>query len=559
LRSTAFAFAFALAFASPLAAASAGDVRWEAEEPNRIALDHAGQRNNVDVAYADRGATPAGHLILDGFYDHMGGVVLPNAGAFTGARDSSIDQKGNLRRSSGGEAPDVILPGAGRFFAWYGTWKDADGDGRIRVNPTLPGLPAGNEFALASKSLYGYVEPGHRAPATSTSSGGSDAPDFSYHRGTYIMPLFQSGGITPYDLTVFLDGSLVQAITVESVGDPILSPGDTGKPYTLKETTLVDIDVHAAVAPGPVASLYAVTAGPLVTPAASPNRGFCPQNCRFPPVAPPPVASEPVGVAQGAVFPRYAQETSAGSASTAEGRLADYQEAFRAWADLVPLAVEPHSFLAPEHVSPLLGRTDEGAPAMRSGYFGFHLWTGLWKDLNGDGFVGVASADPYDHGNRPIPDDYVGGFPEFVPVWGVNAQNHTLGPQTLLQLTYRPIPDWGPGVMVTDRLGTPQPAVLGNGESIPPEPLPRLMGAPTVRDPSLWFVTGNATIAMRGLGAPVDTGRYYAFDYLFLPVGTNGFAFEVCHEWLTIAHASGGETRDETVRDCDVIGRLAGT
>ncbi|HVL47591.1 MAG TPA: hypothetical protein VM889_03450 [Candidatus Thermoplasmatota archaeon] len=553
------------------AAATHGHVEWEAEESNRPTLDLAGQKNGVPEAYRDRGATPGGLRLLDDFWDNTGGhAAVPGVeyplSVLGGEppRGSTFENHGDTRRATGGLAAPLIVPGASRFLAWYGYWDDKNEDGRIDEFATTSAL---NEWTLTpGAKLYSYVEPGPRPTLTAKTRPAATDPDFTYvDSGPALLRLYKSGSQFLGEVLVFLDGSLLQTLRVDTVTDPVLAPSGPARPYTPRPDSLVDIDIYASLAPGPVEALYAATAAPLVHEFASPSQGLCPTNCRGLPWSPGPVASPLVGPAYALVYERYLQETHPDSRSSAAGRLHEFREAHRGWADLIALYATPNDPYTPDVATPLPGRGANGLPAMIPGYLGFEVRTGLWRDVTDDGFVGRVGSDPYDHGNRPIADRYEDSAGEYL---GVYARDETgreirgsapVGGREMV-VTFRPVPSWGEaGVLVTWDTGTPAVDVLPFlcVFTIPPPSGCPPLGA-FLSDPprSLGHVTGDAVVTVTAVAGAVDPGRYATNGFLFLPTGTQNFAIEVCTEPLVIRHVLNGDEIDEPVRDCDVIDRL---
>ncbi|HVL47629.1 MAG TPA: hypothetical protein VM889_03645 [Candidatus Thermoplasmatota archaeon] len=512
------------------------DLRWEAAERGPR---FAHQSNNVVEAILDAGETPGGIRILDSFWTtsgpNRGDEIPPLEEAGDGQRrnaygwtDSSQRTNMNTRRALGEDAPDVIW-GAGWFHAWHGHWRDQNGDGIIRIrwaNATT--AYADNEWTRRHATIYTWMSPGSHPAYTASYAPDDASPDVSYI--TAGNHLYISGG----GPVILYDNSLLQRYVAETVSDPIFLPHASGTPYTPRNTSLVDIDEYPVVAPGPVASLYGAAAAPLVNGLAPPIWPLCPQGCILPPVTAPEPLGGPVNAAQGRIYGRYMQETEIGSTSTASGRLAEYQTEHRGWIDLQLGFGQLNPFVN-ARTSPLPGRDADGRPAMLPGILGVQAWTGIWRDLNEDGYVGTASApDPYESGARPIADDHRRSNGEFTGVYGSPA--HETKPRTPSNgglagwnVTLTPTTDWGAGVLVTDKWYLP--TSLGTS----------------------WIVTGSSPIRIPMSWTLAEPGNFWGMWYVHFPQGSTSVTFTACTDDLRVEFADAGLVIDSIVRDCDVV------
>jgi len=582
LRRVVISSVLAIALLVPaLAAAYDGDVRFEAEEHDRLRLDGKGQNNRVVEAIADRGATPGGILLLDDFWDTTGTAHTVDMKAVPGFVLSGADEnyqpgittRGDLERTSGGMLPKAILPGTGMFNAWYGRWEDKNGDGIID-DTYEDRSPFDEWFPIERANLYSYVVPGAHPNLYSSTRPSEDGPDFTYvYRGTPQM--YRSASHLAFDRIVFLDGSLFTHYVVDTVVNPLLVPSP-GKPFTPQADSLVDIDEYPVVAPGPVAQLYKPFGDAIVAPLGSPSFATCPGSCEYPPFAFPAPLDGPAALVQGRLYAPYEQESRAASDSSAAGRLLEFQTDYLGWVDLIPdyAGPDPLGYL-PVHHGPVPGRSADGRPAMIPGHLGFTLRSGLWKDLNEDGWIGAAGPDPHLGGNRPIADAYLDAKGEYIADWLVNAANTRLIGLRYLTVTLTPTPDWGPaGAFVM--MNTYTPAVDGQSVLVcglqnvapivfngAPDPSKAQCavdyGTASVNDPNarLRRVTGNEPVTLSLHSKTLDPGFYQALQYLYLPQGTLGFSVRACTEEAFVKYNSGGLDVNDRVWDCDTLAPLA--
>jgi len=544
------------------AAARHGEMRWEAAEGFA-----PGQRTCVPDALAPATSTcpseptvhignpvlhpPEGIRILDGFvaqtgvtshpYNLVGDPTSnPDDARMTAQSVTSAAATANLQRETGGLV-NVFLPGRVDFVAWLGPWRDDDADGEIDLRVVqniangFKGYAPGNEYVSLSIEAFAFVEPGSHPVTGDTTRPAEDQPDFQYSRpSSAVDRLYRTqAGV------LFLDGNLLERYVVETVSEPILLGDETtGRPYTLRASSLVDIDRYAAVAPGPIETLYRATASPVVQAVNTPGIGLCPESCVFPPFPANDVA--PVG---GAVYSNYPLETEASDPFAAQpGRADDYKEAFHAWADVLP-GYSPFISavsLLPPRPYPLPGLGANGGLAVPPGaLFLPDLWMGIWRDVNGDGVVGVGRpGDPYEGGNRPIPHRYAASTGEFLPDNGRSV------PEGRFLFTLTPEATWGePGVAVVSRSGS---ILAADNEDCP------VSGHPSGR----CFISGATPFSFRQT-LQVQTGRWSTTHFLLFPEGTAHGGFTICIGPRLIEFRQAGIDVSEVVQDCDFVERLA--
>ncbi|HVL47726.1 MAG TPA: hypothetical protein VM889_04130 [Candidatus Thermoplasmatota archaeon] len=216
--------AFALiAFACPTVPASHGAVIEEIGEPLRAMLNARGQRNGLDEpAHVET-------LVLDAF--HGLGREHPWAPS----------------RATGGWSPALVAPGHGNLFAWYGSWEDFDADGEIDE--------ADWELIAIDARLVAYLDPAARPQVAQNREAPPNEPDFDLRRaGDH----YEGAGLGFVSAT----GSLAETLETRVLANPDLRfAGDDA--LACPASCLLDIDRYAALAPAPVASLYAATLAPV--------------------------------------------------------------------------------------------------------------------------------------------------------------------------------------------------------------------------------------------------------------------------------------------------------
>ncbi|HVL48589.1 MAG TPA: hypothetical protein VM889_08540 [Candidatus Thermoplasmatota archaeon] len=428
----------------------------------------------------------------------------------------------NTRRDSGGDLPDLILPGLGKFEAWYGWWNDLDGDGLLEYRDERQGQAVvarpDNEWSIKKgATILAWVEPGAHPGYAAHDRPGSASPDFYYSVSGITYNSVGNGQ------HIFLGGSLLGALTVLTVNDATLAPSEFG-PYTPGPESRVDLDRYVAVLPGPLDALYRGTVGPDVDAMGSPSSGSLVANggrVTNPPDATGTALDGPLAFAAGAAYGRYEHETDSDAGSTASGRHADFVAGYRGWIDLLPrYGYASTGAAANTHVFPgeMPGRDADGRLAAPPGFVSFEVRTGLWRDLDADGWIGTASADPYEGGLRPNPDDYVETRGEFFPLF---VTSHPPRSQPVFAITLTPDGPWD--------------AVIANGVRI----------------------GGSETITLLARGVDRNPGVYRS-DSIFMPRGTMNVAFTACTETLGLRYEDPATGPSEAVlRDCDLVGNLA--
>ncbi|HVL49057.1 MAG TPA: hypothetical protein VM889_10910 [Candidatus Thermoplasmatota archaeon] len=555
-------------------------VSFETEETNRIDLDAAGQTNCVDAAQnnephvacpLERAAAvweyPAlGILILDAF--HLS--AIPAEGASQGGQrrptdaspDAFVDdfeQGSNLHRATGGLAPNVIWPGPGYIGALLGHWdnQDLDGDVDLRIghNESRSGAPywghqilVTNEWAGQEGSeVVAYIEPGDHPQATARVRPDAYSPDVRftpvyYRGGSPFLLLYRSEGINPI---VFLDGSLATPMTITTVSDAFLAPDARGHTvYTPKERTRVDIDRYAALAPGPLEPIYKNTVAPVLGAIGSPSLGSCPNGCRIAPIAAP---GTPLAPLQKSMWANDPREWAEGSGNSAAGRHHEFEVEYRAWVDLLPrwsAAIPSNDAVQPQNM-PLV-RNPDGTATVPPGHFNVEVWSGIWKDLDGDGFIGTASSpDPYEEGTRPNPDSYERARGEF---FGIHLGEAGQNPEPFFVVL---VPDtlWGPGVHRTTT-GVPQNRNESDDTDCPDPVRPQRFCTSKLANP------GSTPIRLEVSAETVVKGYHNTRFTVFFPEGSPGFT--VCTPALPVVFDGFGIRLDEDVWDCDPIAKWQG-
>ncbi|HVL47603.1 MAG TPA: hypothetical protein VM889_03515 [Candidatus Thermoplasmatota archaeon] len=536
-------------------------VGYERAEPGRIELDAAGQMNclgpNDPASRCAPAPTGRAHpatatLVLDNVYQSDGAtdpagsaaVVLVSPSENADAPVMDVSRGANWHRATGGEVPDVIVPGRGYFLSWHGRWSDANGDGVAQVRwhssrgPTDP-RPSNEWVPDDTGGIVSYIEPGAHPVATSRVRPAEATPDLVYRYVVIEMVHKPAGDVD--GRVLFVDGSLFRAMTVETVTHAHLAPSPDGqKPFTASTTSLVDVDRYAAVAPAPVAGAYRATLGPAADAIGSPSVGLCPNACRPGPVplGATPVAG-PAGEVQAAVWAPYPREWEAGSGSTRAGLHEEHVAGYEAWIDL-RLFYAAWGGLAAGEAGPLPGRGADGSPSMLPGVLAWEVWTGVWKDLDGDGHIGSAKpGDPYEGGTRPIADDYANPVGEFFGHWPTTDAGH------LVQTVYvevRPTTTWGAGAFILAD-GAGNPTCEGPGLSS------------TCYTSGAVLLAGSTPVRLYGIFESETPGRYLGRATLLLPEGSPGLT--ACSLAVSLEHGTDGNRRRTTLADCDTLAPLA--
>jgi len=551
--------------AAPIAAGNHGTMRYETEESPRVSH----QRTCVEEAYlwpdipscevygTNQASPPSGVLILD--------AMLWSPGVSTAhpqVRAGSSGVAHSLSRETG-FVPEAIWPGPVNARAFYGFWADENANGvidqKVRTRPAgaagvaFDGYDPGNEYvpvgghAPLKNRLYAFIEPGSHPHFTESSTRPpANEPDFRYTGGVDAETRLHQANI----FIVFLDGSLLLTYTMETVSEVSLVPDlVNARPYSVEPWSRVDVDTYAALAPGPVAALYRATAGSAVNEASTPGLGMCPETCTVPPAplsAAAPVVAAAYAPYEAEIDPSYAADPR--TASTNAGRLEEYRSRYAGWIDLLPNLGAPtggESALKKAHPLPALGRDANGNRAIAvppNGFFAVEVWTGVFRDLNGDGFVGAVGDDPYEGGNRPVGHRYLDAKGEFVP-WDTKRAGTNMDS---FRIVLTPDTTWGtPGVMRWSSIPTP---VADDACT--------LLANPCVKGYS--FITGSEPIV---LDAPsfyaTQIGHRLTNPYLWFPRGTAEGGFTVCTEPRSIEFKEADVDVTETLQDCDRVERLS--
>ncbi|HVL48394.1 MAG TPA: hypothetical protein VM889_07550 [Candidatus Thermoplasmatota archaeon] len=522
--------ALVLSLLAPLVAEAAViDLTYEAVEQDRALLDAAGQMNCVLEAYE---STPSdacptapttvaypssGIRMLDG---QVLMYFMPNLRPCEPPRTSGCSAVyGDLQTSTGGLAPAAIWPGPTAVRAWLGIWNDADGNNLLETSATPPytSQPDNEWLAERGARVFTWIEPGAHPRISDWEKPEADEPDIRYQ---FSDPHYWGGGIV-----VMVDGSLLQAVSVTTVNNPSLVPDEgAGTSYTVLEGSFVDLDRYAALAPGPIVALYASTAAAVVNDVGSPYGAHCPLCLvEAPRAASGTPAAEPAGRAQAPLRARYDTEWAAGNGSSIEGRLEEFQAGWHARVDLLPIVGFAYTTTTADAVNDetydLATAAVDGRPTVPPGaWFHPRIWTGVWRDANGDGYVGHASApDPYEYGARPNPDDHdhpQGEFLGWAPT-NVDAQSRIAG-------WLVPDTSWG---LVCSRVA-----------------------------PTCWSGTEPLRWTAKEYIPPKE-GTYTTTAAWFFPQGSPGF--KVCTDPLDITFRQAGIDVKETAWDCDAIARWA--
>ncbi|HVL47366.1 MAG TPA: hypothetical protein VM889_02290 [Candidatus Thermoplasmatota archaeon] len=541
----------------------AGESHFEGREHQRnCILEAAGGSSKPPCAPEPTGkAYPAqGVRVLESFYVSYGAPgSLDNLDSLNYGTILALVSAGNWHRASNGILPDVIFPGAGHYYAALGYWRDVQADGIIHFSVDERDIPRiDNEWVpIGPRPLHGYVEPGSRPAATSAIAPDERTPDFTYSFARYYYVAGTSSGSEiegrPFitganNVFLFLDGSVLQALRVTTVSDAVLAPTPDGsRPYTPQAHSLIDVDRYVAMAPGPVEALYGGILWPFVAPLASPSYGSCPNGCELAPWF---LENAPVDVGDLGIYGRYPSELEEGSGSTRVGLHAVHLEDYAPWIDLVPRqnpkGIEFGGFLgAPYLLDAPLHASSRGGLTMPPGHLVAEVWTGVWMDLDGDGWIGDADdADPYQGGTRPLPHDYRRPYGEFLGAFASGPKPASALYKASITVTATPldpVTGWGPAGVWTSFFGAPYPISSGGNHCIESTEV-------VVTKLCTYQTHGPVTLTASAVGS--TAGRYYSLG-LFLPLGSPGFS--VCTESVQVTYHRDGSPVTETLSDCDVI------
>ncbi|HVL47195.1 MAG TPA: hypothetical protein VM889_01420 [Candidatus Thermoplasmatota archaeon] len=566
------------------------DMAWEMREPGLQAHAAAGQLTCLESAALReetlaclREASPqtypvSGIRVLDGFYvaagprnpaDAPGALAAwdPDDDATTGPTTLTVGatRGWNPHRATEGLVADAVWPGPGSFIAALGFWDNLDGDAHVDFQMRGSGTPAfwhpTNEWAgVPGARVAAYVEPGSHPSPEALVRPTRHEPDFWFEPETILVGsrdetvYYRGPAFTTVDVILFTDGSLFRSLEVTTVSDPILAPDARGRPFTATDVSRVDIDDYAAVAPGPVAALYAVTLQPTMDTYGTPSTGLCPNACRVEPVRAP---GTPVADLEGRVWGRYPREVDPDEGSSASGRHADFVANHRAFIDVLPRTSYTGAGTYQGHGTALVGRASDGRHTVGPGTFALEAWTGLWHDANEDGFVGRATPDdPYEGGSRPHPDDYWQSSGEFFGVWPRGLTDYGSFAILGFNVTIFPDEDWGPSGIFIGYAGVPVTTTrYTTGQNCERGWIQA--GSTCIGG----RVTGTTRLPMRlqkdTVAGRDATGHFLAFANLWMPQGSPGFT--VCtDDPLSIRFRQAGIDVEEPLWDCDHYPRWEG-
>lgn len=377
----------ALLMTAALAAATHQYLEYEVDEPDRASLAGKGQRNNLpSVAGVNT-------TILDGLWgvSPLGVGLSPDAGASSGygvfSPGTCVQSAGgqlptclrfdptNIRRSTG-VASDVMLPGAGQYYAWYGNWTDADEDGiidRSRADNTI------DFWSIPGGKLFSFVEPGSHPTFDSNTRPNSTRYDFSYTFGT---PYFAGQNYFVWSH----DGSLLRDVVVTTLANPVLEPAPNGLPFKCGDACLEDIDVYPALVGDPIRTIYSTIVGPVVD-NALPTVGF--SSTTVPPTLAPFVApvlalvnSNPATPYLDArLAPTNENETRAANGSSIGARGVEaYATGYHVYFNAAIRYLVNGVAVTSDRVA--LANAAGTGPAAAPGWLSVRASLGVWKDLN---------------------------------------------------------------------------------------------------------------------------------------------------------------------------------
>lgn len=530
---TVLVLALLLLSAAPAVLAGHEKVRFEIEEPDRVAREAEGQDNHLTERPVDGPVR-----ILDSFYH----TWTPNP--TTAALDRQLEDPDawpgpfiieqvyayQPHRDTNGAVDDILFPGYWYFGAWFGDWYDKDGDGVLDYACRV-GVPAclqrsENEFwPVDNVAMYGYIEPGAWYGAGSDGpKWDARSPDFRYSwqytacfAGCGYWQSGQFGGVS-------YDGSLLSHVDALTVTDPMLAPSPRGLPFTPTASSLVDVDRYATVAPMEVEALYRAAIEPLLLAQERQIDDISANPLPFLPSA--------AGGTAGRALADYEHETEPGTTSSASAIGPDgYRESYRAWMDLIAyydVTVPFVTFSAPDSG---LGPAGASGASHLPGYITIDGYVGVWRDLDGDGYIGSpgASGDARNGGWVPDPNDYRANGGEFAGYGDVAVINATLRPTSAS--------GWGPaGVWVEARFTSPPDVPGAGGASV------------------LYLGSTPIPISLHRYGD--SQAQYISDQQVFFPQGSAGIPFRFDSAPVLVTFTSGGASVNENVHDGDAVDSL---
>jgi len=535
------------AVAQVLPTASRNYVWEEINEPNRLALNaNMNQRNNLDVI------PTTWTRILDAVYAPQ----IPATAYFAGpVRMYEAATGENMERS------DIILPGASLNWAHYGFWNDTDGDGilearnicsantggcvpRNDANGTnewardpagLLSGPIGPDNATYGGEIVSFIEPGMHNDIFSNSRPGPNTPDF---RWSWLPPENTRPGQwnSPFYM-VWYDGSLFQKLTWKTLVNATLTPSGNSDPFecTVATNCLLDVDVYSAVAPGPVEALYGATLAPTVN--SLPPVNFAITNTPTPP-EPVVAALEPVNYA----FAPFPAEYDDPRSSAGQVGYENYTQDYHAWMDFTSRYIVTTGVISGYYESFAFGGPKGNDASSPPGLWGGALYTGVWKDINGDGIIGEYVNDAWPENENPGSEDnryYYG--------WNMEPNNYNDDTGEWFGF----FPEGCDGENLTKRAQITLTPAGGSWGTVPV-----LVTDPFMNDPTVWYLPDDPQGVIKGTAScnenDLAIGLWFADFSVFFPIG-NEVAFDIKVDPIVINYKKGAVTVKDSVWDVDTI------
>lgn len=470
---------------------------------------------------------------------------------------------------------DTLLPGPGRFEAWYGVFADLDGDGWIRpangrqenAHASIEGscqasIRADDRNGIGSEQgvvtpysvrcrretewagegpveIVAYVSPGewngadvaNRGtnawdPLAEPRSRGAERPDLAFAliagapgeiTGRYASP--SSGA----DL-LLLDQSMLQRLLVEAFSHPVAAV-DEARTLVPSDASRVDVDVYDAIDP----AIERIYADVVVAPMDAWGCDVARLELGCPKLTDP--ATEPLRETKDAVLVGVGPAVAPFFAKWERDPQDADREAPSPYLDVVA-EVSLAASLVKAHVDAgdRVGRytpfsnaefsASGDGRARATPHMSFRAYLGVWQDVDGDGWIGSpvprgGCPDVYDCGSRPNPHRYDGG--EYTPMCG----DHMLaGLAPRVDGAFRALltPEggrWGvSGVYVlSDRADATGGDPLANDGSAPYDPYDDALLAPRL------VMSGPVAVTMTCSQA--DPGSYRSYERLVTLDGSN--------------------------------------